>query len=156
MLALLSFTAAFASSLACAEEAKLCADDSFVSRMTPDCEFAACLSSAGNVVSPNSYPVSTGRIEGQIVLYPAFGLERADKPNWRGIPGQVTITDADGSVVAQVSSDARGLFNFDLPPGRYTLRLMSVRPPGHAEPVPVTVNIGQVTKTVIIFDAGIR
>jgi hypothetical protein len=43
-----------------------------------------------------------------------------------------------------------------LPPGRYTLRLMSVRPPGHAEPVPVTVNIGQVTKTVIIFDAGIR
>jgi len=86
--------------------------------MTPDCEFAACLSSAGNVVSPNIYPVSTGRIEGQIVLYPAFGLERADKPNWRGIPGQVTITDADGSVVAQVSSDARGLFNFDLPPGR--------------------------------------
>jgi hypothetical protein len=156
MIALHSFTPAFAYSLACTEEAKLCADGSSVSRMSPDCEFVACPSSASNALSPNIHPVSTGRIEGQIVLYPAYGVERADTPNWRGIPGQVKVTDAGGSVVAQVSSDARGLFNFDLPPGRYTLRLMSVRPPGHAEPVPVTVDVGQVTKTVITFDAGIR
>ena len=36
-------------------------------------------------------PVSTGRIEGQIVLYPAFAVERADQPDWRGIPGQVAV-----------------------------------------------------------------
>lgn len=156
MIALLSFTPAFAYPFACTEEEKLCADGSSVSRMRPDCEFAASPSSPSNALSPNIHPVSTGRIEGQIVLYPASGVERADTPNWRGIPGQVTVTDAGGSVVAQVSSDARGLFNFDLPPGRYTLRLMSVRPPGHAEPVPVTVDVGQVTKTVITFDAGIR
>jgi hypothetical protein len=156
MLALLSSTAAFASSLACMEEAKLSPDGSSVSRMTPDCEFAACPSSASNALSPNIRPVATGRIEGKIELYPAFPVDRADRPNRRGIPGQVTADDAGGSVVAQVSSDAQGRFYFDLPPGRYTLRLMSVRPPGHAEPVPVTVNVGQVTKTVITFDAGIR
>jgi Carboxypeptidase regulatory-like domain len=124
--------------------------------MRPDCEFAACPSSASNALSPNIRPVATGRIEGKIELYPAFAVERADQPNRRGIPGQVTADDAGGSVVAQVSSDAQGRFYFDLPPGRYTLRLMSVRPPGHAEPVPVTVEVGQVTKAVITFDAGIR
>ena len=124
--------------------------------MRPDCEFAVSPSSASSALSPNIHSVSTGRIEGKIELYPAFPVERADKPNWRGVPGQVTAIDAGGSVVAQVSSDAQGRFHFDLPPGRYTVRLMSVRPPGHAEPVPVTVNAGQVTKTVVTFDAGIR
>jgi Carboxypeptidase regulatory-like domain len=135
------------SSLACTGDAKLCPDGSGVSRTGPNCEFAAC---------PSTASTKTGRIEGQIVLYPASPVARAGEPNQRGIPGQVVVVDATGTVVTQVTSDSKGLFQVDLPPGRYTLRLASTGSFGSSEPQPVTIESGRVTKTVLTFDAGIR
>jgi Carboxypeptidase regulatory-like domain len=101
-------------------------------------------------------PEATGHIEGQIVLYPATPVARAGDPNRRGIAGQVAVIDAASAVVANVASDAKGRFQFDLPPGHYTLRLTSQRWPGSSKPEPVTVERGRVTNAVLTYDAGIR
>jgi hypothetical protein len=101
-------------------------------------------------------PLETGRIEGQIVLYPAFPVARVGQANERGVPGQVAVVDATGTVVARVASDPSGRFEVDLPPGRYTLRLTSLRRPAVSAPQAVTVSGGQMTRAVLVLDAGIR
>jgi hypothetical protein len=101
-------------------------------------------------------PLETGQIEGQIVLYPAFPVARAGEPNQRGVPGQLAVVDAAGAVVERVASDPSGRFEVDLPPGRYTLRLTSLRWPASSMPRAVTVASGRVTRAVLVLDAGIR
>jgi hypothetical protein len=98
----------------------------------------------------------TGQIEGQIVLYPAFPLARAGESNVRGVPGEVAVVDATGAVVKRVASDPSGRFAVDLPPGRYLLRLTSLRRPAASAPQAVTVASGRVTRAVLVLDAGIR
>jgi hypothetical protein len=100
--------------------------------------------------------LENGRIEGQIVLHPAFGAERAGEPNQRGVQGQVAVVGAAGAVVARVVSDASGRFAVDLPPGRYTLRLTSLRWPAASAPQAATVAGGHITRAVLVLDAGIR
>ena len=104
----------------------------------------------------SSVPSKAGRIEGQIVLSPAFPLARGGEPNQRGVPGRVAVVDATGAVVARVTSDPQGRFRIVLPPGHYTLSLPSLRWPASSKPQPVTVESGRVTKTDLLFDAGIR
>jgi hypothetical protein len=78
-------------------------------------------------------PDTTGQIEGQIVLYPPFPVQRAGKPAEWGVPGQVAVVNAAGAVVARIASDPRGRFHVDLPPGHYTLRLTSLRRPATSD-----------------------
>jgi hypothetical protein len=100
--------------------------------------------------------LENGRIEGRIVLYPAFGVERAGQSNARGVQGQVAVVDSAGAVVKRVASDASGRFAVDMPPGRYTLRLTSLRWPAVSAPQAVTVASGGVTRAVLVLDAEIR
>jgi hypothetical protein len=100
--------------------------------------------------------LETGQIEGQIVLYPASPVARAGKANQRGVPGRVAVVDGAGAVVKRVASDESGRFAVDLPPGRYVLRLMSLRRPAVSAPQAVTVTSGRVTRAMLFLDAGIR
>ena len=108
---------------------------------------------SANALSASS---TTGEIDGQIVLYPAFPVARAGEPNQRGVQGRVAVVDAAGAVVAQIFSDPQGRFRLALAPGHYTLRLTSLRWPASSKPQSVTVRGGHVTKAVLLFDAGIR
>jgi hypothetical protein len=85
-----------------------------------------------------------------------IGAERAGEPNQRGVQGQVAVVGAAGVVVARVASDPSGRFAVDLPPGRYTLRLTSLRWPAGSSPQAVTVASGRVTWAVLVLDSGIR
>jgi hypothetical protein len=98
----------------------------------------------------------TGQIEGQIVLYPAFPVTRAGEANEPGVPGEVAVVDAAGTVVKRVASDPSGRFEVHLPPGRYTVRLRSLRGPASSVPQAVTLASGRVTRAVLVLDAGIR
>ena len=108
------------------------------------------------VAAATGFAAETGRIDGQIVLSPATPVTRFGEPNQRPIAGQVAIIDERGGVVAHVASDQAGNFHIDLAPGHYTLRVESSGRMGHSRPVEATVTAGQVTKTVVTFDSGIR
>ena len=97
-----------------------------------------------------------GRIEGQIVVYPASPVARAGEANERGVQGQVAVVGGAGAVVARVASDRSGRFAIELRPGRYTLRLTSLRWPAVSATQEVTVASGRVTRAVLVLDPGIR
>jgi hypothetical protein len=133
-----------------------------MSRAGNSCKFLSVASVVASLCATVTAPlawaasIETGHIEGQIVLYPAFPVERAGEPNQRGVPGQVAVVDAAGAVVARIASDPRGRFAVDLAPGRYTLRLTSLRRPASSAPQGVAVASGRVTQAVLFLDAGIR
>jgi len=117
------------------------------------CSLSCCL-----FVAPVARADEMGRIEGQIVLSPAMPVSRPDESNERPMQGRVEIVDEEGRVVANVDSDAQGLFHVALPPGSYVLHLESKTPVGvgTSSNDRVEVLTGQVAKTVILYDAGIR
>ena len=111
------------------------------------------------VIAPPAWTdssVAAGRIEGQIVLYPALPVARAGEANQRGVRGRVAVVDAAGAVVKRVASDAAGRFSVDLPRGHYILRLTSLRWPARSAPQAVSVASGRVIRAVLVLDAGIR
>lgn len=103
-----------------------------------------------------AHAARTGRIDGRIVLSPAEPVSRVGRPNERGIPGRVRITNQTGETVAVVSSDPDGRFRIDLPLGQYTLHLERRPGPGRAPDRHVAVQADKTTKVVIPYDAGIR
>lgn len=97
-------------------------------------------------------------IQGQTLMGPACpGPVRVDTP-CPDTPVQATITILNASTeqVAQIQSDAQGLFTISLPPGTYTLQPEPLNILQHAEPLTVTVVLANYVAVTITYDSGIR
>lgn len=74
------------------------------------------------------------------------------------LPAHISIVDQAGAKISETTSNDRGEFRFELPPGDYEVRASNVTgaPLPYVPPVHVTVPAGQVTNLTITFDSGVR
>lgn len=74
------------------------------------------------------------------------------------LAAKVTVTDPKGQTVAETTSNERGEFRIDLPPGEYTITPSnpSDAPLPYASPEQVTVRDGGFTEVRVKFDSGVR
>lgn len=99
-------------------------------------------------------------IGGEVVAGPTCPVERPGDSACAERPVQgaaLAVQDPAGHEVATFTTDASGLFRFDVPAGSYTLIASSVTGlMGTARPQPVTVADGRLTLVSISYDTGIR
>jgi hypothetical protein len=74
------------------------------------------------------------------------------------LPARISVIDSKGARISVTTSNGRGVFRFELPPGEYDLQASNVTgaPLPSVPPVHVTVRAGHVTNLVITFDSGVR
>ncbi len=158
--------------IACTLEAKLCPDGSYVGRVGPNCEFAACpaATATSTATSRTSTPDGGGGgippynsgIRGVVILGPTCPVERIPPdPSCADRPYQtlVTIFRASDPTHAFVStkSNASGTFSASLPPGNYTISAgdSAVMLPRCDHPQ-VTVTPNAYATATVSCDTGIR
>lgn len=105
-----------------------------------------------------SLPAGPG-IAGQAVAGPTCAAVQAGDPNCNDRPvagATVLVRDAHGTIVAQMMTDADGLFQVKVPPGAYQVEPQPVEGMmGTADKIAVTVGAAFETVT-ISYDTGIR
>jgi hypothetical protein len=100
-----------------------------------------------------------GTIHGEVLLAPTCPVESIQSPcpgrPLAGVP--VRVVDADGNVRASAVSDDRGAFTIDVTPGRYLLTASIEQDPARSvKPVRVEVRAGEVVRSDVMVDSGIR
>jgi hypothetical protein len=100
-----------------------------------------------------------GTIRGEVVLAPLCPVESIQSPcpgrPLAGVP--VRVVDADGNVRASGVSDDRGAFTIDVAPGAYLLTAVIEDDPARSvKPVRVQVRAGEVVRSDVTVDSGIR
>ncbi len=111
------------------------------------------------VLAPQVSPTSGSGIAGLVTLGPTCpGPTRLNDPNCQDKPYQATITiqNMNGLEVAQVTSDAAGKFQVELPAGTYTLHPETPNTLPIAQDMEVTVKAGEYTQVTIQYDSGLR
>ncbi len=140
--------------VACTQEAKLCPDGSYVGRTGPKCEFAACPIATSTISE-------TSGITGTVLLGPTCPVVRnppdpqcADKPYQTKL---IITTPDETEVVAQFTSDSKGVFKVAVPPGEYIIRsapTTNIYPRCTSDTIVVTSDT--YVETAISCDTGIR
>ena len=100
-----------------------------------------------------------GTIRGEVVLAPVCPVESIQSPcpgrALAGVP--VRVVDADGDVRASGVSDDHGAFAIDVAPGAYLLTAVIEDDPARSvKPVRVEVRAGEVVRSDVTVDSGIR
>jgi hypothetical protein len=100
-----------------------------------------------------------GTIRGEVVLAPTCPVESIQSPcpgrALAGVP--VRVVDADGKVRASGVSDDRGAFTIEVAPGAYLLTAVIGEDPARSvKPVRVEVRAGEVVRSDVTVDSGIR
>jgi Carboxypeptidase regulatory-like domain len=100
-----------------------------------------------------------GTIHGEVLLAPTCPVDSIQSPcpgrPLAGVP--VRVVDAGGEVRASAVSDDRGAFTIDVPPGSYLLTASIEQDPARSvKPVRVEVRAGEVVRSDVIVDSGIR
>jgi hypothetical protein len=100
-----------------------------------------------------------GTIHGEVLLAPTCPVESIQSPcpgrPLAGVP--VRVVDADGNVRASAVSDDRGAFTIDVTPGSYLLTASIEQDAARSvEPVRVEVRAGEVVRSDVMVDSGIR
>jgi Carboxypeptidase regulatory-like domain len=100
-----------------------------------------------------------GTIRGEVVLAPTCPVESIQSPcpgrALAGVP--VQVVDADGQVQASGVSDEHGAFTIDVAPGAYLLTAVIEEDPARSvKPVRVEVRAGEVVRSDVTVDSGIR
>lgn len=144
-------------SIYCTQDAKLCPDGSYVSRIPPACEFAACPS--GDTSQDGTGGKLKSGISGTVLLGPQCpvvgpGLEEqcADKP----LQTTLAIMKTDRKTeVARFTSNTAGKFSVAVPAGDYIVVSLPEKPlPRCSESV--KVETGKFAEIVVHCDSGIR
>jgi hypothetical protein len=142
--------------IACPMDARLCPDGSYVGRIGPNCEFAAC--------PPYSSPAgasSDSGIRGIVLLGPTCPVVSyppdpacADRP----FAANLVVTTSDRArLITTFSSAADGSFVVPLAPGEYAIRnAAGANPLPHCSQDAVIVQPHAFTDITVSCDTGIR
>ena len=100
-----------------------------------------------------------GTIRGEVLLAPTCPVESIQSPcpgrPLAGVP--VRVVDADGNVRAGAVSDDRGAFTIDVTAGSYLLTAVIEEDPARSvKPVRVEVRAGEIVRSDVMVDSGIR
>ena len=106
-------------------------------------------------------PPAPSGIRGTVLLGPTcpLGHEPGSSepvPCLTPYAARLAMVDADGQVVAHVTSAADGSFQVDLPPGEYTVAPQNGDPYPVAQSLPVVVVPGEYVEIQVNYDTGIR
>ena len=143
--------------VACTLEAKLCPDGSYVGRVGPHCDFAAC----PGTMNAAATSTSQGTVSGSITLSPTCPVEQ-NPPDTQCAPkGYQTIIEIrltpDGKVIASTESDVNGNFSLALSPGTYTIDGASDKSGlPRCSPQTVEIEAGVAAHVSLSCDTGIR
>jgi len=148
--------------IACTAEAKICPDGSAVGRVGPNCEFAACPGEGDADAGGGEWgilPYASG-VRGVVTRGPMCPVVRegdnscADQP----VSTDVYLYRTGSSVpFATVISDKSGQFQFNVPPGNYTLNAKNTSGiTTECSPTSVTIGSDQTVVADISCDTGIR
>jgi len=100
-----------------------------------------------------------GTIRGRVLLGPTCPVEQVSSPCApRPMPHVlVRVVDANGSVLADATSDDTGRFDLAVEAGSYLLTASIDEDPGRSvEPTRVQVTAGSVVRANVLVDSGIR
>ncbi|MBI3547549.1 MAG: carboxypeptidase regulatory-like domain-containing protein [Elusimicrobia bacterium] len=102
-------------------------------------------------------PVLVTGIRGHVSIGPnCGGPSRPDRPCPDKPHAATIVISQEGKEIARVRSNAQGVFEVGLPPGRYRVEGVSGNPFPHGGSATVEVAAGRVTRVEIKFDTGIR
>jgi hypothetical protein len=106
---------------------------------------------------PTATPTPSSGLEGQVLIGPMCPVVQAGTP-CPDQPYQATLHIADdrGQLVAEVETDALGVFRVPLDPGGYVIQPQSPDGFTYAADQPVTVTVNTFTSVTITYDSGIR
>lgn len=146
----------------CTMDAKECPDGSYVGRVPPSCEFAACPGVSTTTQSGGGggiLPYKSG-IKGVVLLGPTCPVQKnppdpacADKPYGTTI----SVTHLGSTAVfATAQSDKAGMFQLSLPPGTYTVSAKGGATLPRCASQDVTVGPTSYVQVTISCDTGIR
>ena len=131
----------------CTQDAKLCPDGSYVGRVAPKCEFAAC---------PE---VETGILKGKVTIGPLCPVEPCSVtvPN-PYISRKIILQKQTGEFFPQIILQEDGSFEAEIGVGIYILSLSDCIFLGCNRSLPKTVTIeaGKTAEVEIDIDTGIR
>ena len=118
----------------------------------------ALLTACGSASSAGSDD-RLGTIRGEVLLAPLCPVESIQSPcpgrALAGVP--VHVVDAEGNVRASGVSDDHGAFTIDVAPGAYLLIAVIEEDPARSvKPVRVEVRAGEVVRSDVTVDSGIR
>jgi hypothetical protein len=100
-----------------------------------------------------------GTVRGEVLLAPTCPVESIQSPcPGRPLAGvSVRLVDADGNVRASGVSDDRGAFTIDVAPGAYLVTVVIEEDPARSvKPVRVDVRAGEIVRSDVMVDSGIR
>ena len=99
-----------------------------------------------------------GTIRGEVLLAPMCPVEIQSPCPGRALAGvPVRVVDADGNVRASGVSDDHGAFTIEVAPGAYLLTAVIEEDPARSvKPVSVEVRAGEVVRSNVTVDSGIR
>ena len=100
-----------------------------------------------------------GTIRGSVLLAPTCPVESTESPcPGRPLAGvSVRVVDMNGTVRASGVSDDRGAFTIDVAPGAYLVTAVIEEDPARSvKPVRVQVRAGEVVRSDVMVDSGIR
>lgn len=144
--------------ISCTQEAKLCPNGSAVGRTGPNCEFAACPKVFGGDDNQGILPYKSG-VSGVVTRGPVCPVMRegdnscADQP----FETEVYLYRASSSeILATARSGKDGTFQFNIPPGDYTIDAKNDGISKTCSPVSVSIGPDEIESVIISCDTGIR
>ena len=106
---------------------------------------------------PAPLPLDSPGVRGQITAGPTCPVQRADQPcPPNPVAGRVDALDSTGHTANSAKADSTGRYAMSLPPGGYTLRVVTDGPFPRCPDTPATVTQGPPSTVDIACDTGIR
>lgn len=132
--------------VACTEEAKICPDGSAVGRTGPNCEFAACPSTAGMAT-----------IQGVVTTSPTCPVEKTPPDPACAPQGYRTIVSVTGGgQLHSIPTDKNGFYSISVTPDTYTVTASGGDPLPSCKPEDVTAVADKIVTLNLSCDTGIR
>jgi hypothetical protein len=132
-----------------------------VLRLVSIVALAALVAGCADVAPPGETPTPESGISGTVILGPTCATGDAPGahepvPCLTPYSAQLAVLDGENVVVIRATSDAEGRFRVTLPPGDYVVAPQGGDPYPIAQPLPVTVPVGEFVEVQINYDTGIR
>ncbi|MEK7134211.1 MAG: hypothetical protein AAB819_00585 [Patescibacteria group bacterium] len=144
--------------IACPADAKLCPDGSVVGRTGLKCEFAECLAVNSGGGNQGILPYKSG-VKGIVTRGPMCPVVRGGDNSCADRPFSTDVylhRIGSDKPFANVVSDTKGQFQFNVPPGDYTVNAKNDGISKTCSPIFITIGSDEMKSADISCDTGIR
>lgn len=144
--------------IACTLEAKLCPDGSAVGRTGPNCEFAACPEVSDGDDNQGILPYKSG-VRGVVTRGPMCPVVREGDDSCADALYKTDVyiyRVGSNEIFATMQSNIDGTFQFNVPPGDYTINAKNEGISKTCKPVFISIGPDEMKFVTVSCDTGIR